>query len=95
MALGTGTVDTLSMAHSGNGFAARLLLIASIVLVVAMSGTSAQSNESNESNCRRLENLARQYAGVQLTSQQQKLKRRLVGWYNGNCKQMQSADVNG
>ena len=92
MALGTGTVDTLSMAHSGNGFAARLLLIASIVLVVAMSGTSAQSNESN---CRRLENLARQYAGVQLTSQQQKLKRRLVACYSGNCNRMQSADVNG
>ena len=52
-------------------------------LFVATSATSALSNESN---CRRLEDLARQYAGVQLTSEQRQLKRKLVAWYNGNCK---------
>jgi hypothetical protein len=45
---------------------------------------------SNESNCRQLEDLARQYAGVKLSSQQQQMKRRLVAWYNSNCKRTQS-----
>ena len=52
-------------------------------LLIAMSGTGALGNEGN---CRRLEDLARQYAGVQLTSHQQQLKRKLVAWYNDNCK---------
>jgi hypothetical protein len=52
-------------------------------LPVVVSGTGALSNESN---CRQLEDLARQYAGVKLTSQQQKMKRRMVAWYNENCK---------
>jgi hypothetical protein len=56
-------------------------------LLVATSGTSALSNE----NCRRLEALARQYAGVKLTSEQQQLKRRLTAWYNENCKRTRSA----
>jgi ABC-type transport system involved in cytochrome c biogenesis ATPase subunit len=66
----------------------RLLLLRSSMLMiaagllVATSGTGALSNE----NCRRLEDLARQYAGVQLTSAQQRLKRRLTAWYNDNCK---------
>lgn len=51
--------------------------------LIAMSGTAALSNESN---CRQLEDLARQYAGVKLTSHQQQMKRRLVAWYNENCK---------
>jgi hypothetical protein len=59
-------------------------------LFLAMSGTAALSSENN---CRRLEDLARQYAGVQLTDKQQQLKRRLVAWYNGNCKQMRSVEV--
>jgi hypothetical protein len=80
------------MVNSGNRLPGRLLLVASIVLLVAMSGTSARSNENN---CRRLEDLARQYAGVQLTSQQQKLNLRLVAWYKRNCKRMESAYVKG
>lgn len=75
-----------------NGFAAPIVFVTSVGLVIATSGAIAHSNESN---CRRLEDLARQYAGVQLTSQQQKLKRRLIAWYNGNCKRMRSADVRG
>ncbi len=58
-------------------------------LFVAASGTTALSSD----NCRRLEELARQYAGVQLTSSQQQLKRRLVAWYNANCKRTRSADA--
>jgi hypothetical protein len=56
-------------------------------LLVATSGTVALSNEGN---CRRLEDLARQYAGVQLTSEQKRLKRKLVAWYNDNCKRTRS-----
>jgi len=52
-------------------------------LPVVVTGTGALSNESN---CRQLEDLARQYAGVKLSSQQQQMKRRLVAWYNENCK---------
>jgi hypothetical protein len=66
----------------------RLVLLRSSMLMivagmlVATSSTGALSNE----NCRRLEDLARQYAGVQLTSAQQRLKRKLTVWYNDNCK---------
>jgi hypothetical protein len=56
-------------------------------LLVATSGTVALSNEGS---CRRLEDLARQYAGVQLTSEQKRLKRKLVAWYNDNCKRTRS-----
>ena len=67
--------------------------LSSIVIVAglfhAASGGAALSND----NCRRLEDLARQYAGVRLTSDQQKLKRRLVSWYNVNCRRTRSADV--
>ena len=59
-----------------------ILVIAAGVLI-ATSSTGALSNESN---CRQLEDLSRQYAGVKLTSAQQQIKRRLVAWYNGNCK---------
>ena len=52
-------------------------------LPVVASGTGALSSESQ---CRQLEDLARQYAGVKLTSHQQQLKRKMVAWYNGNCK---------
>ncbi len=56
-------------------------------LLIATSGTVALSNEGN---CRQLEALARQYAGVKLTSGQQRIKRRLVTWYNENCKRTRS-----
>jgi hypothetical protein len=36
--------------------------------------------------CQQLEALHRQYMGVSLTNQQQQLKRRLVAWYNANCR---------
>ena len=60
------------------------------VLFVALDGTAARSNEDN---CRRLESLAQQYAGVQLTSQQQHMKRRMVAYYRTNCGRVRSAGV--
>jgi hypothetical protein len=59
------------------------LLVIAAGALIAMSGTAALGNESN---CRQLEDLARQYAGVKLSSQQQQMKRRLLAWYNDNCK---------
>ena len=57
-------------------------------LPVVASGSAALSNDSQ---CRQLEGLARQYAGVKLTSHQQQLKRKMVAWYNGNCKRTRNA----
>jgi hypothetical protein len=74
----------------------RLVLIRSLVLVVAVSALTAMGGTgalSNESNCRRLEDLARQYAGVQLTSYQQNLKRKMVAWYKDNCRPTRSAQA--
>jgi hypothetical protein len=59
-------------------------------LLTAMSGTAALSNDSN---CRQLEDLARQYAGVKLTSHQQQIKRRLVAWYNDNCRRTRNVQA--
>jgi hypothetical protein len=59
--------------HSITGLATGLLL--------AIASSAALGNE----NCQRLEALAQQYAGVQLTSTQKVLKRRLVAWYKQNC----------
>ena len=64
------------------------------IVVMAVGVLTAASNTaalSNESNCRQLEALARQYAGVKLTSGQQQIKRRLVAWYNDNCKRTRNA----
>ena len=66
------------------------ILVIAASLLIATSSTAALSNESN---CRRLEDLARQYAGVQLTSEQKQLKRRLVAWYNDNCKRTRSVQA--
>jgi hypothetical protein len=64
--------------------AARLAML--VVAAGLLSVTGGGAALSNESNCRQLEQLARQYAGVKLTSDQRQLKRRLVAWYNENCK---------
>lgn len=39
-----------------------------------------------DTRCQQLEALHRQYLGVTLTSTQQQLKRKLVAWYNANCR---------
>jgi hypothetical protein len=41
--------------------------------------------------CRQLEDLHRQYLGVSLTSDQQALKRKLVAWYNANCRERRAS----
>ena len=71
---------------------AERIAVAAVVasLLIAVSGTGALSYESN---CRRLEDLARQYVGVKLTREQQQLKRKLVAWYNGNCRRTRSVHV--
>jgi hypothetical protein len=61
---------------------ARLSRVAlSAGLFLTISSTGALSNEK----CQQLETLARQYAGVELTSLQKQLKRKLVAWYFKNC----------
>jgi hypothetical protein len=73
------------MYRTGIAFARLCSLAVAAALLTALSGSAASSSD----NCRRLEDLARQYAGVQLTSEQQQIKRRLVAWYKSNCKPMQ------
>jgi hypothetical protein len=67
--------------------------LSSIVITAGLLHAASGSGALGSDNCRRLEDLSRQYAGVQLTSDQQKLKRRLVSWYNVNCRRTRSADV--
>lgn len=78
------------MVGNDNAIGRLTALVIASGLLIATSSTNALSNENN---CRRLEDLAQQYAGVQLTSQQQRLKRKLVAWYNSNCKRTRSAEV--
>jgi hypothetical protein len=56
-------------------------------LFLTISSTGALSNEK----CQQLENLARQYAGVELTGPQKQLKRKLVAWYYKNCGERRAA----
>ena len=77
------------MARTGSVFVRLLSIVVAVGLFQTISGGGALGSD----NCRRLEDLARQYAGVRLTSDQQKLKRRLVSWYNVNCRRTRSADV--
>jgi hypothetical protein len=46
-----------------------------------------------EDNCHKLEALAQQYAGVELTSDQKQLKRRLTVWYNNNCHERRAVQA--
>jgi hypothetical protein len=50
-------------------------------LILAFSSNAAFSAE----NCQRLEALANQYAGVELTSAQKHLERKMVVWYSTHC----------
>ena len=50
-------------------------------LILAFSCNAALSAE----NCQRLEALANQYGGVELTSDQKQLKRKMVSWYSTHC----------
>jgi hypothetical protein len=48
---------------------------------------------SSDNNCQRLEALAIEYAGVRLSVDQQVLKRRLVAWYESNCRDRRAASL--
>jgi hypothetical protein len=56
-------------------------------LFLTITSTGALSNEK----CQQLVNLARQYAGVELTGPQKQLKRKLVAWYYKNCGERRAA----
>ena len=57
-------------------------------LFLGISSTGALSNEK----CQQLEDLSRQYAGVELTSAQKQLKRKLMAWYHKNCGERRTAE---
>ena len=76
------------MARTGNVLARPTCAVMAAGFLM-VSCTGAWSNE----NCQRLEALAAQYAGVELTGAQKQVKRRLVAWYQRNCARIRSADI--
>jgi hypothetical protein len=56
-------------------------------LILSLSSTASLA----DSRCQQLEALHQQYQGVSLSSQQQALKRKLVAWYNTNCRQRRAS----
>jgi hypothetical protein len=56
-------------------------------LFLSITSTSSMADY----RCTQLEELHRQYMGVSLTSEQQALKRKLVAWYNANCRQRRAS----
>jgi hypothetical protein len=56
--------------------------LVSVGIFLAFSASQSFADE----RCKRLEELNRQYAGVQLTSTQKQLKKKLVSWYMQNCR---------
>lgn len=56
------------------------MLILSTVLVLAAS------NPATESKCKYLEDLNRQYAGMQLSAYERQVKQQMVAWYRANCQ---------
>lgn len=56
-------------------------------LFLSMTSTSSMA----DFRCTQLEELHRQYIGVSLTNEQQALKRKLVAWYNANCRQRRAS----
>jgi hypothetical protein len=69
------------MDHFPRAFARPSLAALSAGLILAFSSNAALSAES----CGRLEALATQYAGVELTGTQKQLKRKMVVWYSTHC----------
>jgi hypothetical protein len=69
------------MGHLPTALARPSLAALSAGLILAFASNAALSAES----CQRLEALANQYAGVELTSTQKQLKRKMLVWYATNC----------
>jgi hypothetical protein len=70
-----------SMAELASALARQSRAVLSVGLILASSSNAALSAE----NCTRLEALASQYEGVELTGAQQQLKRKMMAWYVTNC----------
>ena len=64
-----------------------LLAILSAGAVLCALANVARADE----RCEQLVKLHRQYAGVELTSEQQNLKAQLVAWYKANCRRARHA----
>jgi hypothetical protein len=90
----SGGRDTLRKVMAGIEFegAHRAARCAGVFLAVILifDGTPAFATNNN---CLRLETLAREYAGVKLSIDQQALKRRLVVWYESNCRERHAASI--
>jgi hypothetical protein len=69
------------MDHVPSALARESRAVLSADVILAFSSNSAFSIE----NCQRLEILAAQYAGAELTSAQQQLKRKMTVWYSMHC----------
>jgi hypothetical protein len=69
------------MYHFPSALARQLLAALSAGLILTLSSNVASSTE----NCERLEALAVQYAGVELTRGQKQLKQRMIIWYSTHC----------
>ncbi|WP_291854694.1 hypothetical protein [Bradyrhizobium sp.] len=70
-------------------FAASTHCVGALLAGLLLSLTSTTA--SADYRCTQLEELNRQYMGVSLTSEQQTVKRKLVAWYNANCKTRRAA----
>jgi hypothetical protein len=64
-----------------------LLALLSASALVYPRSSAALADE----RCEQLVKLHRQYAGVELTSDQQNLKAQLVAWYKANCRRARHA----
>jgi hypothetical protein len=55
------------------------------ISVASIAGVLPTSSRA-DARCQQIEALHDQYAGVELTSEQKQLKRKLVAWYYGHCR---------
>jgi len=58
-------------------------------LLLSIASTASFAHE----RCKQLEDLNRQYAGVELTSSQKQIKQQMVAWYRQNCGRARTANA--
>jgi hypothetical protein len=75
------------MLQSSGAFRRVLFAILSTGAVLYSLTDAALADE----RCEQLVKLHRQYAGAELTSEQQNLKAQLVAWYKANCRRARHA----
>jgi hypothetical protein len=74
------------MDHFRSPLARQPLAVFIVGIILAFSSNAGSSGEiPSAENCQRLEVLATQYSGVELTGEQKQLKRKMVAWYSGHC----------